>query len=56
MKYGYIVVSWWTTIVKDADILPVVTFHRSRSMAMREKIRRQEKLGKNARVILAKII
>ncbi len=51
----FIVISWWNSSERF-NIMPEVTTHRSPKIAWREAKTRKKVLGKNSKVILAKVI
>ena len=51
----FLVVSWWNDL-KKSNVVPETTIHRDPGMARQESEKRKKALGKNSRVILAKII
>lgn len=51
----FLVVSWWNNL-KGSNAVPEVTTHPNPEMAEKESDWRKKTLGKNSRVILAKVI
>ncbi|MEK7574237.1 MAG: hypothetical protein AAB514_01765 [Patescibacteria group bacterium] len=51
----FLVVSWWNDF-KKCNVVPEATMHRGLEMARKESEKRKNVLGKNSKVILAKII
>ncbi|MEK7624526.1 MAG: hypothetical protein AAB404_02295 [Patescibacteria group bacterium] len=52
---GFLVISWWDDF-KKAHVVPVVTTHNDKKIAEEELKNRKKNLGKNSKVILAKVI
>lgn len=50
-----LVISWWNES-KESNVMPVITTHPDPETAEKESERRKKVLGKNSRVILAKVI